>query len=313
MLARFFRSEYTLTHPLYVAFKSALATLLALGLDSITGNSDHVSATFVAVLSIAPTVYQGLKQAALQFLGSVIGGICGALAMAIFLLHEWPLLYAIPPAVFFAIMGAFFVKQPGILIVSAFTALFLPNIANQSPMATLQMRLFAVTTGAVSGFIVNTLVSAFAHRRIFLRRRRKLYTCLYLQLGSYAELGPPALAPVFHLHGQLQAELHSALLDLGHTRQKGATALIERLLKETDQLTYVMHLVNQLYYSARAQGLALPKTVLQQVREKVAEFCLPDIRSTPKTTTAGPAVSDSLATETDLLFTEMNRLAEFYP
>lgn len=253
MVARFFRSHCTLSHPLYVSFKSALATLLAIAIDSTTGNSDHVSAAFVAVLSIAPTVFQGLKQAALQFLGSLLGGLCGAICMGLFLWGDWPLLYAIPPGVFLAIMGAFFFRQPGILIVAAFTALFLPNFQSTPPLMTLQMRLMAVTTGAFSGFVVNTLVSAFAHERIFSRRWRKLLNCLADQLPATAEIGPRALSPVYSLLGQLEEELRSAELDLAYTKRKKAIQLIQALMEDVKVVHYLLHLIHVDYFSCQPE------------------------------------------------------------
>ena len=53
---------------------------LALGFDALTGNPDHVTSTFVAVLSVSPVVLMGLKRSLEQVCGSLLGGVCGTAA-----------------------------------------------------------------------------------------------------------------------------------------------------------------------------------------------------------------------------------------
>ena len=67
-----------LGNPWFLTLKAALATLLALLLDGLTGNPDSVSSTFIAVLCVSPTVLMGLRRALTQMVGSVAGGLWGA-------------------------------------------------------------------------------------------------------------------------------------------------------------------------------------------------------------------------------------------
>ncbi|MEM8996230.1 MAG: hypothetical protein AAGF23_15690 [Acidobacteriota bacterium] len=87
----------------FLAGKAAAACAVALLIDGLTGNPDHVSSTFVAVLAVSPVVLMGLRRSFDQIAGSALGGLLGAGAM----LAGLDLGVGIPVAVGLSILAAF--------------------------------------------------------------------------------------------------------------------------------------------------------------------------------------------------------------
>ena len=140
----------------FLAAKAAVACIVTLLLDRWVGNPDSVSSTFVAVLCVSPVVLMGIRQAGSQLAGSFLGGIWGALGLALGL----PALTGVPLAVGLAILSTYLARMPSGYPIAAFTALYLILVPRETPLDTLGVRLLAVTSGAVAGFLVNLVVSA---------------------------------------------------------------------------------------------------------------------------------------------------------
>lgn len=154
--------------PVFLAGKAAAACLLSLLLDAWTGNPDHVTSTFVAVLCVSPVVLMGLRRALDQVVGSLVGGLSGTAAT----LAGLGSLAGIPAAVGAGVLLCFTLGFGRGYPVAAFTALFVQLVPRGGPLATFEVQLIAVATGAASAFLVNLLVSSLAYRNIFHRRLR---------------------------------------------------------------------------------------------------------------------------------------------
>ncbi len=246
-----------LGNPWFLTLKAALATLLALLLDALTGNPDSVSSTFIAVLCVSPTVLMGLRRALTQMAGSVAGGLWGAGLAAL----GAPLLVGVPVAVGGALLTTFALRLGTAYPVAAFSALFLQAVPRGGPVETLEVRLLAVATAAVSGFLVNVLVSGGAYRGIFGRRLVKATSLVRAALARAARGGPDAVVAVWATLATLEGELDLAVEDLRWRGREALRARLEGHRRAAAGLREALHLACELYYLARedagtAQGVA---------------------------------------------------------
>ncbi len=246
-----------LGNPWFLTLKAALATLLALLLDALTGNPDSVSSTFIAVLCVSPTVLMGLRRALTQMAGSVAGGLWGAGLAAL----GAPLLVGVPVAVGGALLTTFALRLGTAYPVAAFSALFLQAVPRGGPVETLEVRLLAVATAAVSGFLVNVLVSGGAYRGIFGRRLVKATSLVRAALARAARGGPDAVVAVWATLATLEGELDLAVEELRWRGREALRARLEGHRRAAAGLREALHLACELYYLARedagtAQGVA---------------------------------------------------------
>ncbi len=230
----------------FLAGKAAAACALALGFDAATGNPDHVTSTFVAVLSVSPVVLIGLRRSFAQVVGSLIGGLWGTAAA----LAGLPLVPGIPLAVGAAVLCCFLIGFGRGYTVAAFAALFVQAVPRGDPLATLEVRLLAVATAALAAFLVNTLLSAVAYRSIFRRRLAYAEATVSKLLVAAAERGPLAVRAGFPVLAELEAQLETARAEL-RFRGSGATAswlagiayragVLRRLLHQVLDLSYLL-------------------------------------------------------------------------
>ena len=155
-----------LANPFFLAVKAALACVLALALCSLVGNPDTVSAGFVAVLCVSPTVLMGLRRAGGQLLGSALGGVLGVAMSAL----ELPTWLGVPIAVAASVRLVYALGFEAAYPVAAFSALLIQSGSIGSPAEALEHRVVAVVIAAASGFLVNLVVSGLAYEEIFGRR-----------------------------------------------------------------------------------------------------------------------------------------------
>jgi hypothetical protein len=266
----------------FLAAKSAAATLAALAADRLTGNPDHVTSTFVAVLCVSPVVLMGLRRSLDQVAGSLIGGTLGTLAA---LALPGPFL-GIPLAVGGAVLTSFALGFGRGYTVAAFTALFVQAVPRGTPLETLEVRLLAVATGAAAAFLVNVLVSSTAYRGIFRRRLRFAEATVSALLIRAAEQGPRVVQAGFPVLAELEHELAQARGELGWRRTGAGREWIEELRDRSARLRRLLHLVLDLEYRIEEEGL--PRDAVQEwlrwlVREGGPEPPLPE----PLAPTAG--------------------------
>lgn len=228
----------------FLAGKAAAACALALAFDAWTGNPDHVTSTFVAVLSITPVVMLGLRRSFEQVIGSLIGGACGTAAA----LSGLAITGGLPLAVGTSILLCFLVGFGRGYPVAAFSALFVQAVPRGGPIETLEVRLLAVATAALSAFIVNTLVSSVAYRGIFRRRLRFAEATVSKLLVEAAEHGPEAVRAGFPLIAELETQLEIARAELELRRSRAAALWLAGLSGRAGVLRRLLHLVLDLSY-----------------------------------------------------------------
>lgn len=242
---------------IFLAVKAALACGLALALDTWTGNPDHVTSTFVAVLSVSPVVLLGLKRSFEQVMGSLIGGVWGGAAMLIGL----DMKIGIPLAVGVAVLSAYALGFGRGYTIAAFSAMFVQAVPRGDTWDTLEVRALAVGTAAVSAFVVNTVVSAALYKNIFRRRMRFAEATVSALLVRASKEGPAVVQAAFPMLSELEEELRRAHDELRLRRAWKTEVWIAGLRDRAGALRRLLHLVLDLVY--RLEEEALPAETMQ--------------------------------------------------
>ncbi len=244
--------ETQLSNPLFIVLKTTLACAVALMADTLLGNPDHVSSTFVAVLCISPTVFIGLRNAWAQILGSLVGGIWGVGWLFLVDQFDFPRLIGLPPAVGLAVASTFALGIRSGYPVAAFTALFMVAVPQGTPLDTFQTRFLALFVAAVSSFLINAMVSAMLYQQIYARRLKKVESFIEESLVTVFKeslKGRQDRADQgFELLNILQQQLRKTLTELEIRKAWNMHADIQRMLLRTRQLSYLLHLILDLSY-----------------------------------------------------------------
>ncbi len=240
-----------LTNPWALSGKAALACLLALQLCRVLGNPDLVSSAFVAVLCTSPTLISGLRQATAQILGSLLGGIWGALMVV----ADVPRELGIPLAVGLSIGTTFAIRFPVGYPVAAFTALVVQAIPRGGPVETYRVRIEAVAIAALSAFVANLLVSAFAYRSVFRRRLLRIEAEVDRYLDLATSRGPKAVLPCFPLLAAMESDLGAAFEELHWRGRSEVIAWLDGVRTRVEELRHLLHLVYDLGLLMEEQGL----------------------------------------------------------
>ncbi len=232
--------------------KAGLASLLALGLSALLGNSDHVSAAFIAVLCTSPTVLIGLRRALTQFAGSVIGGVIGVCFLAVGV----PFWIGVPIAVGLAIRGSFLLNVSTGHQVAAFSAILVQIVPQDTPLDTLEARIVAVFVAAVAGFVVNLVISGMAYDEIFGRRVRVVEASVFRLVPVAVQRGPEAAQVGFSLIAELQDELNMALEELRWRQNWERLQLIQAIWWRAGRLRHLLHVASEMGYLVRTTGVS---------------------------------------------------------
>jgi uncharacterized membrane protein YgaE (UPF0421/DUF939 family) len=240
-----------LANPFFLAIKAGLATLLALVLSELVGNTDHVSAAFIAVLCTSPTVLIGLRRALTQFAGSLVGGLLGVICIAL----DVPIWIGVPVAVALSIRGAFLLGVSQGHQVAAFSAILVQLLPRGTALETLDTRLVAVFVAAVSGSVVNLVVSGMTYDEIFGRRMRLVEQQVYRLMPGAARNGPEAAQEGFTVIAQLQDELSLALEELRWRQNWEKFRLIQSMWWRVGRLRHLLHVASEMGYLARTTSV----------------------------------------------------------
>lgn len=232
----------------FLVGKAALAVTAAYALARELVPRDLLSATFVAMLCVSPTVYTGLKRGAAQLFASALGGLAALAVSAA--LGPGPLSLGLSVAL--GLGAAFLCGFARTYAVAGFTVLYV-SMLGHGDLDAYGVRLASVVLGVGVAALVNLLVSASFYRGIFGRR---------VGIAAQAAAGPLALlagaveardaarlreadlalGPVFRLLADLRDEFQDLRREL--TLRKGwrgdvrATLLQERIV---DRLELVCH------------------------------------------------------------------------
>lgn len=233
---------FALISPFWLALKAGAASGVALLLAQATACPDLVSTTFVAVLCTSPTVLLGMRLATAQLLGSAVGGACGAAMVA----AGVPVFPGIPLAVFLAVGASFAMRYPKGYQAAAFTALFVQAIPRGGPMDTLAVRILAIAIAALSGFVVNVVVSARAYRAIFTDRLRRVEEHCDSLLVEAAAAGPSKVSPAFDLLSLMERELAGAQEELTWRGDEETAFWLGKISARVYAIHHLLHLVYDL-------------------------------------------------------------------
>ena len=214
------------------------------------GNPDRVSATFVAVICVSPTVLVGIRRSSLQLVGSVIGGALGAGAAAIGLPAE----IGIPAAVGVAVLATFRAGLGSAYPVAAFAALVVQAIPRGSPALALDVRIGAVLIAVTAAFVANVVVSGGAYAQIFERRLARVEAYLTEVLtAAAADPSPDALLPAFAPIAALQVEIAAATEELALRRSRDLPKL-QAAAHRAEALRRLLHVAVDVAWAAQDAG-----------------------------------------------------------
>lgn len=190
----------------------------------------------------------GLRRATTQLSGSIIGGVVGVAL----LYFGAPMFIGVPIAVAGSIWLSFAFGLGTGHQVAAFSAILVQVLPAGTPADALELRLLAVSVAAVSGFVVNVVVSGMAYGEIFGRRLRAVEARVFALLPGAARRGPEAAQSGFAAIAQLQEELSLALEELRWRQNWEKLRLIERIWWRAGRLRHLLHVASEVGYMARA-------------------------------------------------------------
>ncbi len=239
-----------LADPLYLAFKAAVAALLSVLAVDTLGVEDRLSAPFVAVVCVSPSIYGGVRRGFEQLAASVLGG--GIAVLSSFWL---PMQATLVFATFLTVWVAFRVRLGTAYIVGAFTVFYVLLIPAESTHITLEHRLASVFIGTVAALLMNVIVSLSRLHAVLRRRLRIAREALAQEWDRAASVleddlpspagrragdeGPPFDA-LFPLLGALQAELTDARAE-GRFRSAKFRAEVDEALETARRMMRVAH------------------------------------------------------------------------
>lgn len=157
-------------NPVFLAIKAAGAAALAVSACVALGITDLLSAAFVGVLAVSPTVATGLKRAVVQVLGSAAAGLLAAACLWI----PVPLAAQVLLAVLVCVGGAFVTGMGTAYQAAAFGALYVLLVPTDTTTHLLTLRMASVLVGCVSALVVNVAVTGLSYERVFVKRATRL-------------------------------------------------------------------------------------------------------------------------------------------
>lgn len=232
-------SPLELVNPAILAVKSGAATALALLFDVLTGNPDRVTSAFLSVMCTSPTVIMGLRRSFTYLVCSALGAGVGTTMV----LGRVPAHAGVPAAVAISVWLCFRIGRPMGYLMAAFSALIVQLVPRGTPLETVGVRMLAVFTATLSGFLVNLAVSSSSYRTIFARRLARIEVHVDALLGQAATEGPESVRPGFALIRTLSEELAHGLEELEWRGDRVALEYLQRIHDRVEFLQHLLHLV----------------------------------------------------------------------
>ncbi len=245
-----------LDNPWPLALKAAFASMLAYLLCVALDLPDGVSAAFVAVVCVTPTVLAGLRRAVGQTIGSILGGVLAAIAMTL----ELPTAPSLGVSVGLSVFFVYLFRFPGAVTVAAFTAIYVHLLPLGAPGHTLWVRIAAVLVGAGAAMTVNTMASAMFYERIFARRFKRVVASTAARLERLAAGELEAMVPVFATLGSLSWELQQATTELRWRTTSVTAESVDRRRRQVRALIRVAHFAHDLASTVDEADSALTQT-----------------------------------------------------
>ena len=257
-----------LDNPWPLALKASMSAMLAYALCLALSLPDGLSAAFVAVVCVTPTVLAGLRRAAGTALGSVIGGGLTGLLMT---LHV-PTLASLGVSVGGAVMAVYALGFWRAHTVAAFTAIYMHVLPLGGPGQALSIRVAAIGVGALAAMTVNTLVSAMFYERIFARRAQRCSEAVAAGAEGIAAGKLMAMVPAFEVVNELASELAQARRELQWRKRASTAQDVERRRERLRALVRVAHFAHDLALVVGDKGEALTPEDVALLRHVAAHL-----------------------------------------
>lgn len=244
-------------HPLFLTLKAALAAALAIAVCNLAGVPDVLSASFVGVLSVSPTLVTGVRRSMEQLVASALAGLVAAGCALV----GMPTAATAGVSVALCIGLAFALGFGRSYAVSAFSALYVVLIPLGGPTDTLAIRLAAVVIGSGCALLVNAVVTTPFYVRVFTRRVHQMADKLERAVAQCASHG---LAPVqqWDLDTMVvRAELRDALAE-SRWHPKTTRKALAALEGELSTLLKVGTLVRSILVLAGPEAVTSLQTAL---------------------------------------------------
>lgn len=157
-----------------VTMKYVLAVLISLGLAFLLEIPDYLSASFIAVLTLQPTLYRGIEFSWQQIKATVLGVVVTVSLVVVTGggLHAtyWPFQSAVAMGITIGFC-LYFQLDEG-TVIATFTVAYLtclPEMIHESFFRTLDLRFITIGIGLTAGLLMNYLSSLFGYRdRLYL-------------------------------------------------------------------------------------------------------------------------------------------------
>lgn len=239
----------SLTDPLFLAIKAALASGIAVLLALAFGVHDTLSAGFVAIACMSPTAYAGLKRGGHQVAGSLLGGgIATILKLALPAPSLTPLVVLV--SVFLSVLACARFGMSAAYAIATLSAVYVAALPFASATIAIETRLLAVAIGIGVATATNLGIStAFSdtivERRMRLARERVADTLVHRGDADADARFEAAFAVASELRTDLEAA-HRELFS-GRTRR-----VAERHLSESINLRRLLHVAKTLVLLGRS-------------------------------------------------------------
>lgn len=239
-----------LTDPYYLTAKVTVASAVSVWLCQILQINDALSAGFVALICVVPSVYAGLRAGLEQFAGSVLGGCistCLLIGFGLYPLDEKSAAIVLL-AMGLSLAVCFRLGWGRGYVVTGFTVLYVITLPFRTASEALGTRFLSVMVGVLCATLVNVLVSALTFRKIYLRRmelvRQTFSECLRefaKECRSRVVRRAQCMESVFPVTAVLYDELLDARREFGLFPKGRTMEEVESYIRQTKALEQAAH------------------------------------------------------------------------
>ncbi len=241
-----------LADPISLAVKAGVASAIAVVATRRLGVDDPLTAGFVGLACVSPSVYGGVKNGLEQLAGSALAcAVAGAPIVALPTLRGSP--FVLGPSIAAAVIACFALRLRSAYLVAGFSVVYLHVLPFDSTSIGIARRIEAVIVGVLAATVVNLLVSALGAHGVAARRVRVARRIVARDLAAGAAwLGAPAgeAAPSFEaafaVVRELRADLGAGARERHFPGASRARASAERGLEEAESLERAAHLAKEI-------------------------------------------------------------------
>ncbi|KAL0240997.1 hypothetical protein GEMRC1_006233 [Eukaryota sp. GEM-RC1] len=248
----------SLSSPLFLTLKTGFATAVALLIDMLIRNPDHVTSTFLAVLTTSPSVSLGLARGIESYYAATVGAVFGFFPL---LFRFSPILavpLSVPPSVLVMVLTGY----EYLFGVAAFSALYVSLVEFDNPYNTLFVRFKSISSGVLAASLINILISAWQYKKIFSRKieivRSNIINNLEMILTISRE-NPLGASPLFAQIEDLSRTLARARFEARYLCPRHVLDYLKSLTIELSTLQNLLHLLVDISYFLHFDSPSTPE------------------------------------------------------